>query len=135
MKKTHIIILVIIAASIAIILSTAGDASQYVSFEEARELAEEGNDKLIHVVGDLPKDSDGNILGMDESQKVMFSFDLVDINQEVGRVIYQEPKPVDFERAEKVVVVGKMEGEHFKAEKILMKCPSKYVEDELTEAS
>jgi len=72
---------------------------------------------------------------MDESEKLSFSFELVDANNERGRVIYLEPKPTDFERAEKVVVVGKMEGENFKAEKILMKCPSKYVENELTEAS
>ncbi len=135
MKKTHIIVLVIIAACIAIIMSTAGDASQYVSFRDAREMAESGNDKLFHVVGELPKDQEGNILGMDESQKLMFSFDLVDTNNEIGRVIYAEPKPVDFERAEKVVVVGKMDGEQFVAEKILMKCPSKYVEEEITETS
>ncbi len=135
MKKTHIFILIIIAVSIGIILSTAGDASQYVGFNEARELADAGNTKLVHVVGELPKDSDGNILGMDQSSKLSFSFDLLDAEQNKGRVIYNEPKPVDFERAEKVVVVGKMEGENFKAEKILMKCPSKYVETELTEAS
>lgn len=135
MKKTHIIVLVIIAACIAIIMSTAGDASQYVSFRDAREMAESGNDKLFHVVGELPKDQEGNILGMDESQKLMFAFDLVDVNNEIGRVVYAEPKPVDFERAEKVVVVGKMDGEQFVAEKILMKCPSKYVEEEITETS
>ena len=135
MKKTHIFILVIIAAAIAIILSTAGDASQYVGFQEARDLAEAGNDKLLHVVGELPKDPDGNIIGMDESEKLSFSFELVDVNNERSRVVYLEPKPTDFERAEKVVVVGKMEGENFKAETILMKCPSKYVETELTEAS
>ncbi len=135
MKKTHIIVLVIIAACIAIIMSTAGDASQYVSFRDAREMAKSGNDKLFHVVGELPKDQEGNILGMDESQKLMFAFDLVDVNNEIGRVVYAEPKPVDFERAEKVVVVGKMDGEQFVAEKILMKCPSKYVEEEITETS
>jgi cytochrome c-type biogenesis protein CcmE len=135
MKKTHIFLLIIIAAGIAIILSTAGDASQYVGFQEAKELAEAGNDKLLHVVGELPKDEHGNILGMDESEKLRFSFDLVDANNEKGRVIYLEPKPTDFERAEKVVVVGKMVGGNFKADKILMKCPSKYVETEISEAS
>ncbi len=135
MKKTHIFILVIIAASIAIILSTAGDASKYVTFGEAREMADKGKDNLVHVIGELPKDEQGNILGLDESAKVSFSFDLIDNNQDQCKVLYAEPKPVDFERSEKVVIVGKMEGEVFMAEKILMKCPSKYVESELTEAS
>ena len=39
MKKTHIIGIVIIALAIGIIMATAGDASVYVSFKEAKELA------------------------------------------------------------------------------------------------
>jgi cytochrome c-type biogenesis protein CcmE len=35
-------------------------------------------------------------------------------------------KPQDFERSEKLVLIGKMENDTFYASKILMKCPSKY---------
>ncbi len=44
------------------------------------------------------------------------------------RVIHNQPKPQDMEKSEKVVVVGKMnlEGNYFEADKILLKCPSKY---------
>ena len=64
MKKTHIIGIIIIALAIGIIMTTAGDASTYVSFSEAIELAEDGNAKKVHVVGRLKKDKAGHIVGM-----------------------------------------------------------------------
>ena len=42
------------------------------------------------------------------------------------QVLYNGTKPQDFERAEQIVVIGRMEGETFHASQILMKCPSKY---------
>lgn len=133
MKKTHIIGIVVIAIAIAIIMSTAGDAGTYVTFDQAKELSQKNSDKMVHVVGELPKSPDGEIIGMDESEKVSFTFKLKDENNKECIVYYNEPKPVDFERSEKVVVVGKMSGDTFIADKILMKCPSKYVEEELKE--
>ena len=58
MKKSHILILVVIAAAIAIIVSTAGDASTYVTFDEAQAMWTSGNKKEIHVVGELKKDAE-----------------------------------------------------------------------------
>ncbi len=40
MKKTHILALGVIAIAIAMIITTIGDASTYLSFKEAKELAE-----------------------------------------------------------------------------------------------
>ncbi len=135
MKKSHIIGIIVIAIAIGIIISTAGDAGTYVTFDEAKKMSDKRVEKLVHVVGELPKTSSGEIIGMDERDKLSFSFQLVDENKKTCMVYYNEPKPVDFERSEKVVVVGKMSGEVFVAEKILMKCPSKYVEDEIKVAS
>ena len=47
------------------------------------------------------------------------------------KVIFLGSKPQDFERSEQIVLTGKMKGDEFLASKILMKCPSKYVEDEM----
>jgi cytochrome c-type biogenesis protein CcmE len=44
------------------------------------------------------------------------------------RVVYPNPRPANFEDAERVVVDGRMEGDTFMAEHILVKCPSKYNE-------
>ena len=133
MKKTHILIIVVNAAAIGILVSTAGDASTYVGFGEAYKLAEAGNKKDIHVVGELTKDASGNILGIEPGlDKVSFSFVLVDESGKKQKVEYGEPMPQDFTKSEKVVVIGRYEGEVFKATKILLKCPSKYQEQNVS---
>ena len=127
MKKSHILILIVIAAAIGIIISTAGDASTYASFKEAFQMASSGNQNSIHVVGQLKKDDSGHILGIEQgSDRVSFSFVMVDDNGKEQKVEYDQPMPADFTRSEKVVVVGHYTGDVFKAEKILLKCPSKY---------
>ncbi|QOI97004.1 MAG: cytochrome c maturation protein CcmE [Flammeovirgaceae bacterium] len=130
MKKSHIFIIVIIAAAVAIILSTAEDASTYVSFSEAYQMASSGNRKPIHVVGELKKDDSGNVVGIEPGEdKVSFSFIMVDDNGKEQKVYYNQPMPQDFTRSEKVVVIGSYMGDNFYAEKILLKCPSKYQEN------
>jgi len=129
MKKSHILIIVVIAAAIGIIITTAGDASTYVSFNDAYQMASEGNENSIHVVGQLKKDASGHIVGIEEgADKVSFSFVMVDDQGKEQKVDYNQPIPADFIRSEKVVVVGHYAGDVFKAEKILLKCPSKYQE-------
>ncbi|MFP4092091.1 MAG: cytochrome c maturation protein CcmE [Cyclobacteriaceae bacterium] len=133
MKKSHIFGIIVIAICVTIIMSTAGDASSYVSFKEAKELAMDGQDKKIHVVGQLKKSPHGEILGIQASEdKLSFSFVMVDDNQEEQRVFYNEPMPADFVRSEQVVVIGSYHNEVFVADQILMKCPSKYQETEIS---
>ncbi|QHT68627.1 cytochrome c maturation protein CcmE [Rhodocytophaga rosea] len=134
MKKAHIFGIVIIAVAIAVIVSTAGDASSYVSFKEAAELAADGKDKKVHVVGTLKKGNTGEIIGMQYQPQIdpnYFSFRLIDQNNEEREVIYSSPKPQDFERSEQIVIIGSMQNDRFVADKILMKCPSKYQENEI----
>jgi cytochrome c-type biogenesis protein CcmE len=129
MKKTHIVVIIVIAAAIGIIISSAGDASTYVTFAEAQQMALTGKKKDIHVVGQLKKDSQGNIVGIEEgADKVSFSFILVDDKGREQKVDYNEPMPADLIRSEKVVVIGSYQGDNFKATKIILKCPSKYQE-------
>lgn len=132
MKKSHIIAIVIIAACIALIIATAGDASTYVSFDQAYQMASTGNNTQIHVVGDLKKDSQGTIVGIEKSQdNLSFSFILIDEHQKEQKVYYNEPMPPDFTRSEKVVVIGNYQNNDFVARKILLKCPSKYQEEKI----
>ena len=132
MKKSHIIAIIVIGAAISIIIATAGDASTYVNFDQAYEMASTGNTTSIHVVGDLKKDAGGNIVGMEKSvDNLSFSFTLLDDHQKEQKVFYNEPMPPDFARSEKVVVIGSYQGENFVASKILLKCPSKYQEQKL----
>ncbi|WOK06257.1 cytochrome c maturation protein CcmE [Imperialibacter roseus] len=132
MKKSHIFGIIIIAVAVMVIVSTAGDASTYVSFGEAQELAEKGNANMIHVVGALKKDEQGQPVGIQTSPDMLsFSFIMVDQNNLEQEVIYNQPMPMDFLRSEQVVVVGSYKKNKFIADKILMKCPSKYQENEI----
>jgi cytochrome c-type biogenesis protein CcmE len=136
MKKSHILILVVIAAAVAIIISTSNDASTYVTFDQAFEMASNGNRNSIHVVGDLKKDAQGHVIGIEPgADMVSFTFIMVDENKKEQVVYHNQPMPQDFTRSEKVVVIGQYSGDKFIAEKILLKCPSKYQEQKLTAKS
>lgn len=131
MKLSHIIAIVVIAAAIAIIIATAGDASTYVNFDQAYQMASTGNNTQIHVVGELKKEG-GHIVGLENgTDKLSFSFILVDDNKKEQKVYYNEPMPPDFLRSEKVVVIGGYQNNQFVAKKILLKCPSKYQDQKL----
>ncbi len=132
MKKSYLLAIAVIAVAIVIIISTAGDASTYVNFEQAYQLASTGSSTQVHVVGQLPKDADGVITGIEKSaDNLAFSFILIDDNNKEQKVYYNEPMPPDFTRSEKVVVIGNYQNNSFIAKKILLKCPSKYQEQKL----
>jgi cytochrome c-type biogenesis protein CcmE len=132
MKKSHIFMLIVIAVAIGIIVSTADDASTYVGFDEAMAMSTSGNNKEIHVVGQLKKDRSGDIIGIREGKdKVSFSFIMVDDSGKEQEVHYNQPMPADFTRSEKVVVIGSYNGDIFNASKIILKCPSKYQEEKI----
>ncbi len=130
MKKGHIIGLGIIAIAIVIIMTSIGDASSYESFETALEMKQDGENKAIHVVGHLKKDANGEVTGLNiREDKTSFTFLLVDNDGTEQEVFYNEPVPADFTRSESVVVIGAYKNDEiFVADKILMKCPSKYQE-------
>ncbi|WP_258102702.1 cytochrome c maturation protein CcmE [Marinoscillum sp. MHG1-6] len=130
MKKTHIIGILVIAVAIIVIISTAGDASAYVTFKEAKEMYDHGNKNKIHVVGTLKKAENGDILGIQTSPDMLsFKFTMLDENNFEQEVFHPNPMPTDFLRSEQVVVVGSYENGKFIADKILLKCPSKYQEE------
>ncbi len=136
MKTSHLFGLIIVAVAIAVIVSTAGDASQYVTFTEAMELAESGNTAKVHVVGELKKSPANEVVGIEYNPSKdpnYLSFILVDDDKKEHKVVcYNPPASMqDFHRSEKVVVIGRARDEHFVASEILMKCPSKYEEKEL----
>jgi cytochrome c-type biogenesis protein CcmE len=50
-----------------------------------------------------------------------------------NQVVYAAPKPQDFEKSEKIVLVGSMHADKtFYCDKILLKCPSKYQEGKIS---
>jgi cytochrome c-type biogenesis protein CcmE len=133
MKKSHIFGIIIIAVSVMIIIITAGDASTYVTFLEAKDLAGKGDSDLVHVVGQLKKDEHGAVQGVNSSHdKLSVTFTMLDNNNQEQKVYYNEPMPSDLLKSEQVVVVGSYKGDIFIADKVLLKCPSKYEEQEIS---
>lgn len=125
MKKSAIIIIVLIAVAIGAIVSSYGDASTYETFA----VAAENPGQEYHIVGQL--DSTKQKYYDPKVDANYFTFYLIDEKGEEKKVIYRAPEPQDFDRSEKIVIIGKMNGENFEASKILLKCPSKYTETEV----
>lgn len=121
MKLTHIILLVLIAIGIAVVLSMYGDSSDYVLYKTA--IDKRG--KEYHVVGTLLREKP--MTYEPEKNANYFSFYAADSTGYEMKVVYDHPKPSDFDRSDKIVIIGKAENDSvFTASDILLKCPSKY---------
>ncbi len=132
MKKSHIIGIAVIAIAVFVIISTAGDASTYVTFDEARAMFESGNDNKVHVVGQLKTSETGDIIGVEPGEDMLtVTFLMVDNDNKSNKVFYNKPMPPDLKQSEQVVVIGQYKNDIFYADQILLKCPSKYEENTL----
>ena len=124
MKKSSIIGMIIIALAIAMIIVIYADSSTYSNFTQAKEKETE-----LYVVGVLNKEKELYYEPTIDANH--FSFYMYDNDSTECKVVFRGSKPQDIERSEQIVLTGKMVGHEFHASKILMKCPSKYTEDEV----
>jgi cytochrome c-type biogenesis protein CcmE len=124
MKKSSILGIIVIALAIAMIIVIYADSSTYSSFTDAKK-----QDKELYVVGVLNKEKD---LHYDPTKDANhFSFYMYDKDSTECKVVFRGSKPQDIERSEQIVLTGRMVGNEFHASKILMKCPSKYNQDQV----
>ena len=122
MKKTEIIILVLIAVSIAVLVSFMGNLTTYETIASAKQ--KEG--KSVKLVVKLKPNS----VEYDAVKNPNYlKFTAVDTLGNFVNVIYHDAKPTDMEKSERIVLNGKMQGEQFECKSILLKCPSKYKDD------
>ncbi len=124
MKKSHIIAIVLVAAAIGILISASSDVTTYANFTQAAQSGEK-----VKLVGQLVKDQpvDYN----PEKDPNYLSFWLKDDAGQVRQVVLRAGKPQDFERSEQIVLTGQMTGDRFEASDMLLKCPSKYNDQEI----
>ena len=98
--------------------SFADSVTPYVGIKEAKA----ATSSSVQVKGLLAKDAPApHMEGND------FVFTLQD--EETGEellVHYHGTKPDQFDEAHHIVAIGKMQGEAFSSDKLLIKCPSKY---------
>ena len=132
MKNLFPIYLIFISITIIIVISTFADASTYVSFSDAKSLYSVGKKSPIHVVGRLIKNEENQVIGIKKSDdNLSFSFEMIDEEGTIENVFYGEPMPPDFILSDQVVVIGSYNDKRFIAKEILLKCPSKYTEDQV----
>jgi len=120
MKKTHLILLVLIAAAIVVLISYTGDLSSYETVSSAKQ--KEGKfvnlivkmDKSVPVQYDPVKDPN------------LLKFNVQDSLGGKIAVVYHNTMPTDMEKSERLVLKGKVQGDVFECSTIVMKCPSKY---------
>ncbi len=122
MKKTHIVLLVLIAISIAVLISFMGDITTYDTVSSAKEKP----GKFVHLIAKVEKNS---IKYDPVNNPNYLAFTAVDSLGSTINVVYHNPKPTDMEKSERLVLKGSVEAGTFECRDILLKCPSKYKDD------
>ncbi len=117
-KRTAIFISALLMLAASIVFFSDDLFSPYVSFRKA----EENPGKFYQIIGKRTKESP---VIHDESG---FSFSLTDSENTTMQAYYSGVKPLNFEHADQVVLIGRFSAEtrRFEAQKLLVKCPSKY---------
>lgn len=115
--KTIVGVVLLVGFTGLLFMNFGQQVGGYMNFEEA---ASSGS--KAHVVGTWLQDRESKY---DPSENV-FLFYMQDDAGNIRQVEYANPKPANFEDAEKLVIEGVAQGEIFQAENILVKCPSKY---------
>jgi cytochrome c-type biogenesis protein CcmE len=123
MKKIHIILLVIIAASIAVMVSYSTSLTTYDTVASAKNKP----GSFVHLIARLDRSKPIEFDPLANPNHCVFT--VVDSLGTATRVISNKPKPKDLELSERVVLKGRMQADGFHCEDILLKCPSKYKDD------
>jgi len=122
MKKTEIVLILLVAVIIGVIMSLTFNASTYITFA----VAEKRMGKEFTVIGELNKEKEIHF----EPRLNLLTFYAADSLNNERKVYYHDSKPQDFERSEKITMTGFATDTGFVARTILMKCPSKYNEQQ-----
>ena len=123
MKKIHIILLVVIAASIAVLISVWGSLSSYENIATAKK--KPGKYVTLSVKMDKTQPMEYDPV----KNPNYLAFTALDSLGNSVKVVYHDNKPTDMEKSERIVLKGKVQGDHFECKDILLKCPSKYKDD------
>ncbi len=124
MKKSHILAIGIVAVAIGILISASKDVTTYSNFAQATQ-----NGDRVKLIGQLVKDRP--VEYNPEKDPNYMAFYMKDEAGEVRQVVLRAAKPQDFERSESIVLTGQMQGDNFEASDMLLKCPSKYKDQEI----
>ena len=122
MKKIHIILLVFIAGTIALLISLLNTGSTYETIAEAK--AKPGH--FVHVAVKLDKSKPIEYDAKKDANFLSFHAVAIDSPQQTMQVVYRKGEIPNLMVSEKLVLQGKYEGDHFECKDVQTKCPSKY---------
>jgi len=123
MKKTHIILLVLVIAGIVGMSFFIKDLTTYETFQSAANK----KDQFVVVKVKLDKSAAIQYDQLKDPNKTIFY--AVDQDGKRTKVLYNNAKPTDIERSEGLNLNGYMREGFFECTKLQMKCPSKYKDD------
>ncbi len=123
MKTFHIFLLVAITVAIGCLLIYSVDFSTYDTITSAKN--KQG--KYVHLIAKLDKSQPITYDALKNPNYLAFY--AIDSIGNSTRVVYHSAKPAELEQSERVVLKGKMQGEVFECDNILLKCPSKYKDE------
>jgi cytochrome c-type biogenesis protein CcmE len=123
-KKVYIVAGILLLAGIGLLINASRDMSTYSTFKDAAT-----SEVSVKIVGQLSKDKE--IFYNPVEDPNYFSFYMRDADGSESKVVMLTKKPQDFELSEQIVLTGQMKGEEFLASDMLMKCPSKYKDEEI----
>ncbi|MFZ2897042.1 MAG: cytochrome c maturation protein CcmE [Saprospiraceae bacterium] len=124
MTKVYIAAIAMIAGGILFFSMSGKDLTTYSTFQDAGQSAGK-----VKIAGQLAKDKE--MVYDPQKDPNHFSFYVRDNNGEERKVVLNGAKPQDFELSEQIVITGRMKGDEFHATELLMKCPSKYKDEEI----
>jgi len=124
MTKVYIAAIAMIAGGILFFSMSGKDLTTYTTFRDAGQ-----NAGKVKIAGQLAKDKE--MVYDPQKDPNHFSFYVRDNNGEERKVVLNGAKPQDFELSEQIVITGRMKGDEFHATELLMKCPSKYKDEEI----
>ena len=121
-KKIAVFIVFILMIVASILLLGKDMFSPYVTFEYSKTHP----DKYVQVIG--KRHQSDQVVTDDKG----YSFTMIDETGEKMNTYSSGVKPMNFEHAEQLVVVGRFSSEKklFTADKVLTKCPSKYQKEQ-----
>ena len=116
MKKIHIVLLVLIAGTIAVLISFMGNLSTYDTVQTA--LKKKG--KVVSIIAKLDRSQPIQYDAVKNPNYLSFTaYDSLGSNM---KVIYRKEKPTNLEHSERLVLKGRMGDDHFECTQVSHVC-------------
>ncbi len=120
MKKTHLVLLVLIAVAIVVLISFTGNLSSYETIASAKQ--KQG--KVVNLI--VKRDKSVPIEYNPQKDPNYLKFAVEDSLGGKIDVVFRHEMPTDMDKSERLVLKGKVNGDVFECSSISLKCPSKY---------